>query len=63
MVAGRLGALASDAAGQLDVLGHDGDALGVDGAEVGVLEEPDEVSLRGLLQGQHGRRLEAQVGL
>lgn len=27
------------------VLGHDGNALGVDGVEVGVLEEPDEVGL------------------
>ena len=59
----RLRALAPDAAGQLDVLGHDGDALGVDGAEVGVLEEADEVGLRGLLQGRDGRALEAQVRL
>jgi hypothetical protein len=29
----------------LDVLGHDGHALGVDGAEVGVLEEAHEVRL------------------
>lgn len=59
----RLGALAADTAGELDVLGHDGDALGVDGAEVGVLEETDEVGLAGLLQGHHGGGLEAQVGL
>ena len=58
----RLGALATDAAGQLDVLGHDGDALGVDGAQVGVLEEANQVGLRGLLQGDNGRRLEAEVG-
>ncbi|KAH9406477.1 hypothetical protein TYRP_013457 [Tyrophagus putrescentiae] len=60
---GRLGALTTDAAGQLDVLGHDGDTLGVDGAQVGVLEEANQVGLAGLLQGHHGRRLEAQVGL
>ena len=58
-----LGALPSDAAGELDVLGHDGDALGVDGAEVGVLEEPDEVGLGGLLQRGDGGALEAEVGL
>jgi hypothetical protein len=29
----------------------------VDGAEVGVLEEPHEVGLGGLLQGRHGGRL------
>ena len=45
-----LAALTADAAGELDVLGHDGDPLGVDGAEVGVLEERDEVGLGGFLQ-------------
>ena len=35
----RLSTLATDATGQLDVLRHDGDALGVDGAQVGVLEQ------------------------
>ena len=59
----RLRALATDAAGQLDVLRHDGDALGVDGAKVGVLEEANEVGLGRLLEGDDGRRLEAEVGL
>ena len=59
----RLRALAADPAGQLDVLGHDGDALGVDGAEVGVLEEADEVSLSSLLEREDGGALEAEVGL
>ena len=54
-------ALAADAPGELNVLGHDGDALGVDGAQVGVLEEADQVRLGGLLQGDDGRRLEAEV--
>ena len=35
-----LGAFSTDSAGQLDVLGHDGDALGVDGAKVGILKRP-----------------------
>jgi hypothetical protein len=35
----------------------------VDGAEVGVLEEPHQVRLRGLLQRRHGRGLEPQVRL
>ena len=47
----------------LDVLGHDGHALGVDGAEVGVLEEADEVRLGGLLEGEDGGGLEAEVRL
>ena len=58
-----LGALATDAAGQLDVLGHDGHALGVDGSQVGVLEQAHQVGLSSLLQGQDCAALEAQVGL
>ncbi len=34
----RLRALTTETAGELEVLGLDGDALGVDGREVGVLE-------------------------
>lgn len=41
----------------------DGDTLGVDGAQVGVLKEGDEVRLDGLLESTDGGRLEAQVGL
>ena len=46
-----LAALPTDTTSEMDVLGEDGDALGMDGAEVGVLEELDEVGLRRLLQG------------
>ena len=60
---GHLRALSTDAAGQLNVLGHDGNTLGVDGAEVGILEEADEVGLSGLLEGKDGRSLEAKVAL
>ena len=59
----RLRALPADAARELDVLRHDRDALGVDRAEVGVLEEADEVRLCRLLEGEDRRRLEAEVGL
>ena len=59
----NLSTLPTDATGQLDVLGHDGDPLGVDGAQVGVLEQTDQVSLAGLLKSHDGRALEAQVGL
>ena len=51
------------AADELNVFGHDGDALGVDGAQVGVLEEADQVRLGRLLQRQDGVRLEKQVRL
>lgn len=35
----------------------------MDGAQVGVLEERDEVSLNGLLESTDGRGLEAEIGL
>ena len=60
---GCLSSLATDSPGQLDVLGHDGDTLGVDGAQVGVLEQTDEVSLAGLLESHDSRGLESQVSL
>ena len=47
---GSLGSLATDPPGQLDVLGHDGHTLGVDGAQVGVLEQTDQVGLASLLK-------------
>ena len=59
----NLSTLSTDTAGELDVLGHDGDTLGVDGAQVGVLKQTDEVSLAGLLEGHDGRALEAEVSL
>lgn len=59
----RLRALTTEAARELDVLALDGDSLGVDGAEVGVLEEGDEVGLNGLLERTDGGALEAEVAL
>jgi hypothetical protein len=58
-----LSSLSTDSAGQLDVLGHDGHTLGVDGAQVGVLEETNQVSLGSLLESHDGRGLEPQVSL
>ena len=53
----HLRALTAETTGELDVLGLDGDTLGVDGAQVGVLKEGDEVGLNGLLKrtGSGGR--------
>ena len=58
----NLSTLATDSAGKLDVLGHDGDALGVDGAQVGVLEETNQVGLGSFLESHDGGRLEPQIG-
>jgi hypothetical protein len=49
-----LGTLPTDTAGKLDVLWHDGDTLGVDRAQVGVLKETDQVGLASLLECHHG---------
>ena len=57
------GSLTSDSSGELHILWHDGNSLGVDGAEVGVLEESDHVGLSSLLKGKDGGGLESQVGL
>ena len=58
-----LSTFTTDAAGQLDVLGHDGPTFGMDGAQVGVLEKTNQVSLAGLLKSHDGRALETQVSL
>ena len=47
----------------MDVLWHDGDPLGVDGAQVGVFEETDQVGFGGFLESSDSGRLESQVGL
>ena len=64
LVAARLGSsLTTETAGKGNVSGLDGDSLGVDGSQVGVLKERDQVCLAGLLEGHDGRRLESQVRL
>ena len=35
---GFLGTFTTDTSGQLDILGHDGDTLGMDGAQVGIFK-------------------------
>ena len=47
--------LASDSSGELEILWHDSNSLGVDGSEVGVFEETDEVGLGGFLEGEDSR--------
>ena len=59
----ELGTLSTDTASKLDVLGHDGDPLGVDCAQVGVLEETNQVGLTGLLEGHDSGALEPEVSL
>ena len=55
--------LSTDAASQLNVLGHDGDTLGVNGTQVSVLKESNKVGLSGFLQGKNSRSLETEIRL
>ena len=51
----HLRSLTTKTTGKLNVLGLDGDTLGMDGTQVGIFEERDEVSLDGLLESTDGR--------
>ena len=59
----RSGAFTTDSAGELHVLGHDGNTFGVDGAKVGVLEEANHVSFSGFLESENSGALETKVVL
>ena len=59
----NLSSLSTDAASKLNVLGHDCDTLGVDGAQVGVFEKANKVSFGSFLEGHDSGRLESQVSL
>ena len=58
-----LGTFATNTTSQLDILGHDRNPLGMDGAKVGILEQSNQVCLTCLLKCQYGRGLETQIGL
>ncbi|RXH85197.1 hypothetical protein DVH24_041965 [Malus domestica] len=60
---GFLSPLAPNPASKLDVLGHYGDPLGMNSAEVGVLKQTDQVRLRRLLERRHRAALEPQISL
>merc|ERR1712119_35011 len=60
---GFLGTLTTDTSGQLDILGHDGDTLGMDSAQVGIFEKTNQVSFGSFLESHDGARLEPQVSL
>ncbi len=53
----------SDSSGELEISGHDGDSLGVDGAQVGVFEKTNQISFSSFLEGKDSRGLESQVSL
>ena len=52
--------LAANALSQFDVLGHDRHALGMDGAQICILQQSDNVCLRGFLQSTDCGRLKSK---
>lgn len=62
-VANKLGTFTPDSSGELDILGHDSNSFGVDGAQVGILEKTNEVCFASLLQSHDSWALESQIGL
>ena len=63
MLAVASGSFAADSAGELHVLGHDGNSLSMYRAQVGVLEKTHHIGLGGLLESEDGRTLKAKVVL
>ncbi|MGH0120413.1 UNVERIFIED_CONTAM: hypothetical protein FKN15_054749, partial [Acipenser sinensis] len=48
----RLSAFSTDAAGQMDVFGHDGNPLGVNSTQIGIFKETDQLHNSGALEEQ-----------
>ena len=59
----QLSSLTSDSSSELNILGHDGHTLGVNGGKVSVLEKTDEVSFSSLLESQNSAGLESEICL
>ena len=55
--------LTADASGQLNIFGHNGNSLGVNGTQIGILKEADHVGFTGFLDGKDCLRLESQIAL
>ena len=58
----HLSSLSPYPASQLDVFGHDGDSLSVDGTQISIFKQTHQVHFASLLQRADGGTLEPQVG-
>jgi hypothetical protein len=58
-----LRSLSSDSASQSHVLWLDGDSLGMQGAQIGVFQQGDQVSFRSFLEGEDSGSLESEITL
>jgi hypothetical protein len=59
----NLRSLSSESSSELEILGLDGNSLGVDSGQVGVFKQGNEVSLGSFLKGSDGGRLESEISL
>jgi len=62
-IACHLSAFSADSSGELDILGHDGHAFGVDRAQVGVFKQTHQISLGRFLERSDGSGLKAKISL
>lgn len=58
----HLSSLSPYPASQLDVFGHDGDSLSVDGTQISIFKQTHQIRFASLLQRADGGTLEPQVG-
>lgn len=59
----RLSTFTTDSSGQLNILGHDGNSLSVNSAQVGVFEQSDQIGFASFLQSHNSGALETEIGL
>ena len=53
--------LAPNASCELNISNHDGDSFGVNGCQIGIFEQMDEIIFRGFLQGHQGLACPAKL--
>lgn len=58
-----LRSLAPQSAGESKIFWLNRDTLGMDGGQVGIFEQRDEICLGSFLQSHNGRRLETEISL
>ncbi|KAL9329731.1 hypothetical protein ACSQ67_004734 [Phaseolus vulgaris] len=57
----KLSPFASDSSGELNILGHNCDPFSMNGTEVSIFKESNQVGLSGFLKSRNGTALESQI--
>jgi hypothetical protein len=63
MLKENLSTFSTNTTSKLDILGHNCYSLCMDGTQVGILKETNEVCLSGLLKGENSSRLKTKISL